>query len=166
MHLVCFWPSPTFRARQKRQRGASGVRWWVGTARFCVQDGCFFPCKMTPFPPHLLDTAPVSAQANQCTSFASGFRPHPLRGGITNGGHLERGGGSERSVVSVRRRGPRFLPHSTPPRLCTGDLCAIRTNSGTSRVDSAFSIRHHRTRAKARSELGALIRLCGDGARC
>jgi hypothetical protein len=42
MHLVCFWPSPTSRARRERQRGASGVRWWVGTARFCVQEGCFF----------------------------------------------------------------------------------------------------------------------------
>jgi hypothetical protein len=42
MHLVCFWPSPTPRARRKRQRRASGVRWWVGTARFCVQEGCFF----------------------------------------------------------------------------------------------------------------------------
>jgi hypothetical protein len=43
MHLVCFRPSPTSRARRERQRGASGVRWWVGTARFCVQEGCFFP---------------------------------------------------------------------------------------------------------------------------
>jgi hypothetical protein len=25
---------------------------------FCVQEGCFLPCKMTPFSPHLLDTAP------------------------------------------------------------------------------------------------------------
>jgi hypothetical protein len=41
MHLVCFWPSPTSRARRERQRGASGVRWWVVTARFCVQEGCF-----------------------------------------------------------------------------------------------------------------------------
>jgi hypothetical protein len=24
-------------------------QWWVGTARFCVQEGCFFPCKMTPY---------------------------------------------------------------------------------------------------------------------
>jgi hypothetical protein len=46
MHLVCFWPSPTPRARRERQRGASGMRWWVGTARFCVQEGCFFPCTM------------------------------------------------------------------------------------------------------------------------
>jgi hypothetical protein len=41
MQLVCFWPSPTSRARRERQEGASGVRWWVGTARFCVQEGCF-----------------------------------------------------------------------------------------------------------------------------
>jgi hypothetical protein len=46
MHLVCFWPSLTPRARRERQRGASGVRWWVGRARFCVQAGCFFPCKI------------------------------------------------------------------------------------------------------------------------
>jgi hypothetical protein len=55
MHLVCFWPSPTSRARRERQRRASGSRLWVGTARFCVvQDGCFFPsCKiMTPVSPH------------------------------------------------------------------------------------------------------------------
>jgi hypothetical protein len=49
---------------------------------------------------------PVSAQANQCTSFASDLRPHPWRGGSTNGGHLERGGGSERSVsVCVQKKG-------------------------------------------------------------
>jgi hypothetical protein len=41
MHLVCFWPSPTSRAWRERQRGSSGLRWWVGTARFCVQEGCF-----------------------------------------------------------------------------------------------------------------------------
>jgi hypothetical protein len=46
---------------------------------------------------------PVSAQANQCTSFASDLRPHPWRGGNTNRGHLERGGGSERSVSMSRR---------------------------------------------------------------
>jgi hypothetical protein len=51
MHLVCFWPSPTSRARRERQRGASGVRWWVGTARFCA-GGLLFPCKMTPYSPH------------------------------------------------------------------------------------------------------------------
>jgi hypothetical protein len=48
MHLVCFWPSPTSKARRGRQRGASGVRWWVGTARFCVQKGCFFRVKNDP----------------------------------------------------------------------------------------------------------------------
>jgi hypothetical protein len=42
MHLVCFWPSPTSMTRRERQQRASGVRWWVGTARFCVQEGCFF----------------------------------------------------------------------------------------------------------------------------
>jgi hypothetical protein len=31
------------------------VRWWVGTARFCVQEGCFFPCKILT---HLTHTAP------------------------------------------------------------------------------------------------------------
>ena len=68
MHLVSFWPSPTPRARRERQRRASGTRWWVGRAQFCVQEGCFFPCKMTPISPHLFDIHhPVSAQANQCT---------------------------------------------------------------------------------------------------
>jgi hypothetical protein len=66
MHLVSFWPSPTPRARRERQLGASGMRWWVRTARFCVQEGCFFPCKiMTHF--RLIRHRPVSAQANQCT---------------------------------------------------------------------------------------------------
>ena len=32
--------------------GASVTRWWVGRARFCVQEGSFFPCKMTPVSPH------------------------------------------------------------------------------------------------------------------
>jgi hypothetical protein len=37
MHLVCFWPSPTSRARRERQRGASGVDGGSeGTARFCA----------------------------------------------------------------------------------------------------------------------------------
>jgi hypothetical protein len=53
MHPVGFWPSPTPRARRERQRGLSGVRWWVGAARFCVQEGCFYPCKMTPVSPYL-----------------------------------------------------------------------------------------------------------------
>jgi hypothetical protein len=53
MHLVSFWPSPTSRARRERQRRASGTRWWVGAARFCVQEGYFFPCKMTTVSPYL-----------------------------------------------------------------------------------------------------------------
>jgi hypothetical protein len=53
MRLVSFWSSPTPRARRERQRRASGTGWWVGTARFCVQEGCFFSCKMTPVSPHL-----------------------------------------------------------------------------------------------------------------
>jgi hypothetical protein len=40
---------------------------------------------------------PVSAQANHCTSFASGHRPHPWRGGNTIFAHPECGGGSGRS---------------------------------------------------------------------
>jgi hypothetical protein len=33
-------------ARRERQRGASGVRWWVGTARLCVcMKGDFFRVK-------------------------------------------------------------------------------------------------------------------------
>jgi hypothetical protein len=70
MHLVSFWPSRTSRAWWERQRRASGTRWWVGRARFCVQEGYFFPCKkiMTPVSPHLTYIQhPVSAQANQCT---------------------------------------------------------------------------------------------------
>jgi hypothetical protein len=33
MHLVCFWPSPTPRARREHQLWPSGVRWWVGMVR-------------------------------------------------------------------------------------------------------------------------------------
>jgi hypothetical protein len=57
MHLVSFWPSPTHRARRERQRGASGVRGWVGRARFCVcAGGVLFPVlkTMTPVSPYYL----------------------------------------------------------------------------------------------------------------
>ena len=54
MHLVCCWPSLTSMVRREQQLWVSGVRWWVGTVRFCV---CVcrrgeFPCKMTLFSPH------------------------------------------------------------------------------------------------------------------
>jgi hypothetical protein len=93
MHFVCFWPSPTSMARREHQRRASVVQWLVGTnGPFLCEKGVdYFHAKR----PHsrLIRHHPVSAQANQCTSFASGLRPHPWRGGNTNGGHLERAGG-------------------------------------------------------------------------
>jgi hypothetical protein len=73
MHIVSFWPSPTLRARRERQRRASGTRWWVGTARFCVQEGCFFPCKMTPVSPHL---TPPRLHTGKSMHLVS-FRPSP-----------------------------------------------------------------------------------------
>jgi hypothetical protein len=69
MHLVSFWPSPTSRARRERQRGPSGVRWWVGRARFCVQEGCFRPCKMTPFSPHLTPPRLRTGESMHLVSF-------------------------------------------------------------------------------------------------
>ena len=129
MHLVRFWPSPTSMARREHQRRASGTRWWVGTVRFCVQKKGLISMQNDPVS-RLIRHHPVSAQAYQCTSFASGLRPHPWRGGNTNGGHLERGGVSERSVsVCVQKgRGELFpykmtlvSPHSTSPRLRTGE---------------------------------------------
>jgi hypothetical protein len=70
MHLVSFWPSPTPRARRERQRRASGKRWWVGTARFCVQEGYFFPsCKMTPVSPHLTPPRHRTGESMHLVSF-------------------------------------------------------------------------------------------------
>jgi hypothetical protein len=59
---------------------------------------------MSPFS-RLIRHHPVSAQANQQTSFASGLLPHPWRGGNASGGLLERGGGSARSVSMCGTRG-------------------------------------------------------------
>jgi hypothetical protein len=44
MDLVCFWPLPTSMARRERQRSASGVWWWVGTVRLCVQKKVWIYC--------------------------------------------------------------------------------------------------------------------------
>jgi uncharacterized cupin superfamily protein len=104
-------------------------------------------------PPHSLasfDTAPVSAQANHCTSFVRGLRPHPWRGGNISFGHLECQGGSERSGSVCRRRGGFHIckhapPHSlapfdtalsphrriTAPRLCAA-FAHIYGEAGTS----------------------------------
>jgi hypothetical protein len=84
MHLVSFWPSPTSRARRERQRTASGTRWWVGRARFCVQEGCFFPCKMTPFSTHLTPPRLRTGESMHLVSFwpwpTSRARREPQRG--------------------------------------------------------------------------------------
>ena len=77
---------------------------WVGPVRFCVQKGLISVVQYIWPHSRLIRHHPVSAQANQCTSFASGLRPHPWRGGNTNGGRRECGGGSE-EPGSVCRRG-------------------------------------------------------------
>jgi hypothetical protein len=81
MHPVSFWPSPTPRARRERQRRASGVRWWVGRARFCVQEGCFFPCKiMTPVSPKYLTPPRLhTGESMHLVSFWSSPRPRARR---------------------------------------------------------------------------------------
>jgi hypothetical protein len=79
MHLVSFWPSPTSRARRERQRGASGTRLWVGRARFCVQEGCFFPCKMTPFSPHLTPPRLRTGESMHLVSFWPSPTPRARR---------------------------------------------------------------------------------------
>jgi hypothetical protein len=64
------------------------VRWWVGTARFCVQEGCFIPCKMTPFSPHLTPPRLHTGESMHLVSFwpspASRARQERQRGGIGN----------------------------------------------------------------------------------
>jgi hypothetical protein len=134
MHLARFWPSTTSRARRERLRGLSGVRWWVGTARFCVcsRRGVFSVYnQMTPFSTHLTPR-PVSAQANQCTWLASGLQPHPGRGGNANGGRRECGGGSEQpGCVCVCRRGVFFRVKSNDPSFASFDA-AFRLRTGES----------------------------------
>ena len=39
LHLDWLWPLPTSMARREHQLWVSGVRWWVGRVRFCVQKG-------------------------------------------------------------------------------------------------------------------------------
>jgi hypothetical protein len=125
MHLVCFWPLPTPRARRERQPGASGVRWWVGTARFCVQEGCFVPCKMTPS----FASFDVSAQANQSMHLVC-FWPSPTPRARRE---RQRGASGTRWWVGTARfcvQEKCFFPckimtpvspHLTPPRLRTGE---------------------------------------------
>jgi hypothetical protein len=124
MHLVSFWPSPTPRARRERQRGASGVRWWVGTARFCVQEGCFFPsCKMTPVSPHLTPPRLCTGESMHLVS----FWPSPTTKARRE---RQRGASGVRWWVGTARfcvcaGGVLYSPVSphllTPPRLCTGE---------------------------------------------
>jgi hypothetical protein len=126
MHLVCFWPSPTPRARRERQRRASGVRWWVGTARFCVQVGCFFPCKMTPLSPHLTSprlrtggriNAPSLLLAFAHTQGEAGTPTESVGSAVVgrNSPVLCAGG----VLFPVQKMTP-LSPHLTSPRLRTG----------------------------------------------
>jgi hypothetical protein len=125
MHLVSFWPSPTPRARRERQRGASGTRWWVGTARFCVQEGCFFPSKMTPVSPHLTPPRLRSGESMHLVSFWPSPTPRARR-------ERQRGASGTRWWVGTARfcvqegcfipcKITPFSPHLTPPRLRTGE---------------------------------------------
>jgi hypothetical protein len=81
MHLVSFWPSSTPRARRERQRGRRGVRWWVGTARFCVQEGCFFRCKRTHLlsSPHLTPPRLRTGESMHLVSFWPSSTPKARR---------------------------------------------------------------------------------------
>jgi hypothetical protein len=124
MHLVSFWPSPTSIARRERQRGASGVRWWVRRARFCVQIGCFFPSKRTPVSPHL---TPPRLRTGESMHLVS-FWPSP-----TSRARRERQRGTSgvrwwvgRARFCVQQEGyffpskrTPFSPHLTLPRLRT-----------------------------------------------
>jgi hypothetical protein len=85
MHLVCFWPSPTSRVRRERQQGASGVRWWVGTARFCVQEGCFFRAKNHPIFASF-DTAPSPHRRVNAPSLLLAFAHIQGEAGTPTGG--------------------------------------------------------------------------------
>jgi hypothetical protein len=126
MHLVSFWPSPTPRARRERQWGASGVRWWVGAARFCVQEGCFFPCKiMTPFSPHLTPPRLRTGESMHLVSFWPSPTPRARRGRQWGASGVRWWVRTARFCV---REGCFFpcemilvSPHSTPPRLHTGE---------------------------------------------
>jgi predicted secreted protein len=126
-HLVSFWPSPTPRARRERQRGASGVRWWVGRARFCVQEeGYFSPCKMTPVSPHLTPPRLRTGESTHLVSFWPSPTPRARR-------ERQRGASGTRLWVGrarfcVQEEGYFFpckmtpvSPHLTPPRLRTGE---------------------------------------------
>jgi hypothetical protein len=72
MHLVYFWPSPISRARWERQRGESGVRWWVGTVRLsvsiyvCAEGVDLLPTTMLNDP---ILANPVSAWTKNCLPF-------------------------------------------------------------------------------------------------
>jgi hypothetical protein len=111
MHLVCFWPSPTSRARRERQRGASGVRWWVGTARqvLCA-GGVLFPCKINdPVYFRLANTAPSPHRRIDAPSLLLAFAHVQGEAGTPTGGRRECGGGSEQ-----------------PARFCVQEGCFFR----------------------------------------
>jgi hypothetical protein len=131
MHLISFWPSPTSRARRERQRRASGVRWWVGTARFCVcAGGVLFSVykTMTPFSPHSTPPRLRTGESMHLVSFwpspTSRARRERQRGAsgvrwwVGTARFCVCAGGVLFSVYKIMTP---FSPHSTPPRLRTGE---------------------------------------------
>jgi hypothetical protein len=129
MHLVCFWPSPTSRARRERQRRASGTRWWVRTARFCVQEKCLFPCKMmmTPVSPHLTPPRLRTGESINAPSLLLAFAHIQGETGTPTGASGTRWWvGTARFCVQEKCLFPCKImtpvsPHLTPPRLRTGE---------------------------------------------
>jgi hypothetical protein len=125
MHLVYLWPSPTSRVRRKRQRRASGVRWWVGTARFCVQEGCFFPCKMTPVSPHLTPPRLRTGESMHLVYLWPSSTSRVRRERQRRASGVRWWVGTARFCVQEVCFSPcknyPMSPHLTPPRLRTGE---------------------------------------------
>jgi hypothetical protein len=116
--------------RKSFAAGKQGVEWWVGTVRFCVQKG-LISVQNDPVS-RIIRHHPVSAQTNQCTSFASGLCPQPWRAGNTNGGRLERGGGSERLVRFCVQKGLISVQNDPVSRIIRHHPVSAQTNQCTS----------------------------------
>ena len=107
MHLFCVWPSPTSMARREHQRGASTVRWWVRTVRFCVQRGRI-SVQNDPILATLaaFDTTPSPHRRINAPSLRLAFAHiHGGAGTPTGGLYSALVGQNERSGSVCRRRG-------------------------------------------------------------
>jgi hypothetical protein len=127
--LVRFWPSPTSMARRKRQRRASGARWWVGTVRFYVRNKRGeYPYAKCPLSRDSFDITPSPhRRINRPCSLLAFANIHGEAETPTEGfwsAVVGRHGPflcAEQGVNFLMQNVPFLETHSTSPRLRTGE---------------------------------------------